>query len=269
MDDAEHLVDGRDHGALAAFPQHQRLVTALELAAHRAEGGLRAFRKDGREAPVALDRPPGTALAAALVVARAQPGPRREMVRAREGVQVRTGLGEDGAGRGQWEAPFAFLRPLTARDPRAGELLFATGMISLALAHLPGIEGAERDAFLDVSIAAFRAILAADPEQNRVRLELARAFFLKRQDGLARRQFERVLAGDGPAPVVANVNRFLAEIRARRRWSAYGGVGLAPDTNIGATRAQRAQLVDTPFGRLRFTPDEKPTSGGGVSVWGG
>ena len=170
---------------------------------------------------------------------------------------------------GQWEAAFAILRPLTARDARAGNLLFETGMVSLGLAHHPGIGEAERDAFLDVSIAAFQAILAANPELSRVRLELARAFFLKGQDGLARRHFERVLAGDVPAPVVANVNRFLAEIRARRRWSAYGGIGLAPDTNIGAAPAQRAQLVDTPFGRLPFTPDESPTSGVGVLLWGG
>lgn len=170
---------------------------------------------------------------------------------------------------GQWEAAFAILRPLAARDARAGNLLFETGMVSLALAHRPGIGEAERDAFLDVSIAAFQAMLAANPDQTRVRLELARAFFLKGQDGLARRHFERVLAGDVPAPVVANVNRFLAEIRARRRWSAYGGIGLAPDTNIGAAPAQRAQLVDTPFGRLPFTPDDKPTSGVGVLLWGG
>ena len=172
-------------------------------------------------------------------------------------------------GDGQWEAAFAILRSLAGRDPRAEELLFETGMVALALAHRPGIGEAERDAFLDVSIDAFRALLAANPDLTRVRLELARAFFLKGQDSLARRHFERVLAGDVPAPVVANVNRFLAEIRARRRWSAYGGIGLAPDTNIGAAPAQRAQLVDTPFGRIPFTHDESPTSGVGVLLWGG
>ena len=170
---------------------------------------------------------------------------------------------------GRWEAAFAMLRPLTVHDPRASELLFETGMVSLGLAHRPRIGKAERDAFLDVSITAFRAILSAHPDLTLVRLELARAFFLKGQDGLARRQFERVLAGDVPAPVVANINRFLTEIHARRLWSAFGGIGLAPDTNIGAAPAQEAQLIDTPFGRLPFTPDEKPTSGVGLSVWGG
>ncbi|MDE0698987.1 MAG: hypothetical protein OXH76_24465, partial [Boseongicola sp.] len=85
-------------------------------------------------------------------------------------------------GDGQWEAAFAILRSLAGRDPRADELLFETGMVALALAHRPGIGEDERDAFLDVSIDAFRALLAANPDLTRVRLELARAFFLKGQD---------------------------------------------------------------------------------------
>ena len=170
---------------------------------------------------------------------------------------------------GRWEAAFAILKPRIAQDPRAGALLFETGLAALGAAHDPALAEAEREALLDVSIAAFRAILAAHPELTRVRLELGRAFFLKRQDRLARQQFERALAGNLPDPVVANINRFLAEIRARRRWVAYGGVALAPDTNIGAAPAQEARLIDTPVGRLPFTPDDKPASGVGVAVWGG
>ena len=170
---------------------------------------------------------------------------------------------------GQWDPAFAILGPLAVRDARAGNLLFETGMVALELAHRPGIGVDERNAFLDVSIAAFQAILAANPELTRIRLELARAFFLKGLDGLARRHFERVLAGDVPSPVVANVNRFLAEIRARRRWSAYGGIGLAPDTNIGAVTARREQELNTFLGELPFTYSDTPTSGVGVILWGG
>ena len=47
----------------------------------------------------------------------------------------------------------------------------------------------------DKAIAAFRMILVNRPDLVRVRLELARVFFLKGQDGLARRHFEAVLAG--------------------------------------------------------------------------
>lgn len=171
--------------------------------------------------------------------------------------------------QGEWEAAFAILRSRTVQDPQARSLLFETGIAALGAAHDPALAEAERGALLDISIAAFRAILAADPELLRVRLELARAFFLKRQDWLAKRQFERVLAGSPPDAVSANVNRFLTEIRARRRWVAYGGFALAPDTNIGAAPAQEAREINTPFGRFPFTPDDKPTSGVGVAVWAG
>ena len=57
--------------------------------------------------------------------------------------------------------------------------------------------------------ASFRTILIDQPELVRVRLELARAFFLKgRGRAGAREHFERVLAGDVPdAVVAANVQR--------------------------------------------------------------
>ena len=48
-----------------------------------------------------------------------------------------------------------------------------------------------------------------------MRLELARAFFLKEEDTLARRHFEQVLAGRPPPPVVANIVRFLRTMRSR------------------------------------------------------
>ena len=47
---------------------------------------------------------------------------------------------------------------------------------------------------------------------------LARAFFLKGDDALARRHFERVLAGDPPPAMAANIRRFLRAIRDRRKW---------------------------------------------------
>ena len=114
-------------------------------------------------------------------------------------------------------------------------------------------------------------MLVEAPGLVRVRLELARAFFLKGEDGLARRHFEQVLAGDLPAPVVANVSRFLVAIQARRRWSLNVGFALAPDTNIGAGSEERTIYIPV-FGQpLPFQRDaaELTTSGVGVSVWGG
>lgn len=173
--------------------------------------------------------------------------------------------------QGEVEDAIDTVRPHLSRDARAVELLFAAGMAIFGSAQAtPPSDTAGREALLDASIAVFRAILAEHPDHVRVRLELARAFFLQGRDGLARRHFERALAANPPAPVVANVNRHLAEIRARKRWSGYFGMALAPDTNIGAASASDTVLVDTPLGRLPFTLNEGgERSGVGLLVWAG
>ena len=114
-------------------------------------------------------------------------------------------------------------------------------------------------------------MLVETPELVRVRLELARAFYLKGEDGLARRHFEAVLAGGVPDEVAANVNLFLEEIRSRGRWSFNVGFALAPDSNIGAGSEERTIYIPV-FGQpLPFERDaeELTSSGVGVSVWGG
>ena len=155
------------------------------------------------------------------------------------------------------------------RDDAIG-LRFRAGMEALDAAHTVADREA-RDEKLDEAIAAFRAILVNSPELVRVRLELARAFFLKEEDTLARRHFEQVLAGKPPAPVVANVVRFLRVMRARRRWDAWFGAAIAPDSNLNAASGERTIFLDTPIGRLPFTRqgDIAPKSGLGLSVWGG
>ena len=110
------------------------------------------------------------------------------------------------------------------------------------------------------------------PELVRVRLELARAFFYKGEDGLARGHFQRVLAGEVPEAVKANVQRFLVQIRARRRWTMYMGMALLPDTNIGSGTDEEVIYInfagiELPFD---FNPaEEQTTSGIGASLWAG
>ena len=147
---------------------------------------------------------------------------------------------------------------------------FRTGMEALNAAH--AIEDRDaRDEKLDEAIAAFRAILVDRPELVRVRLELARAFFMKEEDTLARRHFEQVLAGRPPPAVAANVQRFLNIMRARRRWTAHFGAAIAPDSNMNAASGEKTVWIDTFLGRLPFTLDQHkpPKSGLGVSIWGG
>ena len=111
---------------------------------------------------------------------------------------------------------------------------FLLGLAAVRGSQEAGLEEEKRLALLDEAIAAFRSILIRRPSLVRVRLELALAFYLKEEDGLAQDHFERVLVGQPPEALVANINRFLKIMRARRRWNAYFGFSIAPDTNINA-----------------------------------
>ena len=165
----------------------------------------------------------------------------------------------------------AVLEPAVKARPNDLALLFLAGRASLAAAGQEGLDNKTRTILLDAAIAALRRMLTIRPGLVRPRLELARAFFLKGEDSLARSHFERVLAGKPPAPVAANVQRFLGQIRARKRWSVRVGMALAPDSNIAARTSEGTILIDTAFGRLPFTydPGDPPTSGIGLAVWAG
>ena len=170
---------------------------------------------------------------------------------------------------GQFEKALDLLRPLAQAGTVDASVLFALGVAAVGASEKPDVSEDKRDALLDEAIAAFHDMLVARPGLIRIRLELARALFLKGEDSLARRHFEQVLAGEPPAGVALNVQRFLAQIRARKRWSLSLGAAVAPDTNIGAGSDER--IVYIPFaGQLlpfRRDADELTTSGIGVSAW--
>ena len=157
-----------------------------------------------------------------------------------------------------------FVTPAWAQDMAS---IFRSGMMAVEAAQKPGVDDEKRDDLLDKAIDVFRKMLVVDPSLTRVRLELARAFFLKGEDTLATRHFEMVLAGKPPAGVTLNVNRFLAEIRARKRWSVRVGFALAPDTNLGGGSDERTIYI---YG-LPFQRDQKELtkSGIGLSGWAG
>ena len=155
------------------------------------------------------------------------------------------------------------------RDDRT-TILFRIGMTALAASERADSDEARRELY-DKAIAAFRLILVNRPELIRVRLELARTFFLKGQDGLARRHFELVLAGGVPPVVAANIRRFMNAMQTRKRFTGYFGAAVAPDSNLNAASESEIIYIDTAFGRLPFQRqgDFGARSGLGVSVWGG
>ena len=100
----------------------------------------------------------------------------------------------------------------------------------------------------DTAISLYRRILVHEPDVERVRLELARAFFLKGDYDNADRQFRFARAGDIDDAVKANIDHFLAAINRLRQWTVNFSLALAPDTNQNAaTSAAQVNIFGLPF----------------------
>lgn len=169
--------------------------------------------------------------------------------------------------RGRFDEALVVLRPLASDHPDQTDVRFLIGLAGIGAATRPDINDEQRTLLLAEAIAALHAILIDRPGLVRVRLELARAFFLKGEDDLSRDHFERVLAGQPPPAMVANIQRFLQMIRARRRWSGYFGFSIAPDTNINAASdAEFIYINGLPF---RRSAQGRASSDVGVVGWGG
>ncbi|MDE0411179.1 MAG: surface lipoprotein assembly modifier [Gammaproteobacteria bacterium] len=167
----------------------------------------------------------------------------------------------------QFDEALTILRPLAKAHPERTNLHFLLGLAAIERSRLAETSKEEQEALLDEAIATLHKLLVNHPKLERVRLELARAFFYKKEDSLSRKHFKRVLAGNPPPPVAENIQRFLNEIRARKRWSVYLGSTLKPSSNIG--RNSETEIINI-FG-LPFRRDEveEKKSGVGLSVWAG
>ena len=141
-------------------------------------------------------------------------------------------------------------RPAT--DEESIERLFLLGRIEMRLG-MPG-RAAER----------FESVLARRPDLTRVRLELARAYFLSGHDDKARYHFNASLADELPSSVEAAVEGFLRGIDARKRWSASLSVSMLPETR----RPDREEVLigGVPF---RLSEDARASSGVGVLLSAG
>lgn len=116
----------------------------------------------------------------------------------------------------------------------------------------------------DSAIAHFHRILVNDPVQVRVRLELGRAYFMKKDYADAQRQFLFARAGHLPASVQGNVDRFLGAIRSLQTFSYGLSFSLAADSNLNAGPATDAvTLYGLPF---QLSPNAQANSGLGLSL---
>lgn len=148
----------------------------------------------------------------------------------------------------------ALLKRLRQRNPHDEQLLFLTGIVAMT-------RDDNRHA-----IRIFRSILIDNPGAVRVRLELARAFFLDKDYLNADRQFRLARAGSHPAEVIANIDQYLYAIREAKDWSYSLSVAMAPDTNLNAgTSSREVSLYGLPF---ELSEDARKHSGVGLSAEG-
>ena len=128
------------------------------------------------------------------------------------------------------------LDQVLAAQPDDSEALFLMATIAVA----------QKD--YDRAISLYRRILVHEPDAERVRLDLARAFFLKGDYDNADRQFRFARAGDIDDAVKVNVDHFLAAINRLRQWTMNFSFALAPDTNQNAaTSAAQVNIFGLPF----------------------
>ena len=154
---------------------------------------------------------------------------------------------------GRLEHARAFLEQAEPRDEQERvERLFLLGQIALRL----GIP--------EKAVERFEAILALRPGLTRVRLELARAYYLAGLDDKAREHLNRSLGDELPSSVEAAVEDFLRRIDARKRWSVFVSAAALPETR----RPERESVL---IGGVPFRLDEEATapSGAGALVSGG
>jgi len=111
----------------------------------------------------------------------------------------------------------------------------------------------------------FIAILNHKPDLPRVRLELARAYFLDENYADATFQFELVKGGELPPEVLANIDRFLDLIRRQKNWTLNFSMNPALDSNINQASGAREECIDI-LGMTLCRPLDEKASGIGLNL---
>ena len=157
--------------------------------------------------------------------------------------------------QGRLDEARAIIEARLAQVPRDVQARFLGGLIALARSNH------------QQAIREFRAILIDEPGAARVRLELARAFFLAKDYGNALRHFQFALAGDPPAGVKANIRQYMATIRQAKSLSYSLSFAVAPDSNLnGGSSAREVSLFGLPFD---LDEDARKRSGVGLQIEAG
>lgn len=179
------------------------------------------------------------------------------------------------AGAGADSVPHTAEAPTALTDMQAARMLIRAGRLEHARAFLTQARPSDEEESIErrfllgriemqlgnpgAAAEHFEAILARRPELTRVRLELARAYYLTGRDDRARHHFHTSLADDLPSSVEAAVESFLRGIDARKRWSASLSASMLPETR----RSDREEVL---IGGVPFRLSEEARASSGVGA---
>ena len=135
---------------------------------------------------------------------------------------------------GKFAEAFDLLKAAQTDFPDDLDVRFLLGQAALEL-NQPGEAAAQ-----------FEAMLAANPNLPRVRLELARAYTAQKKFGEAREQFNQVMASNPPPAVGDNIQKFLEMIEAQRPWHARVSMSFLSDSNVNTGPGSASVLTGTP-----------------------
>lgn len=116
----------------------------------------------------------------------------------------------------------------------------------------------------DGAIALYRAILAEQPEAQRVRVELAALLAQTGDVAGARRELDEAQAGGLPPEVARMVDQYSAALRSREPFGVSFEFALAPSNNIN--RATMATTLDTVLAPFQLSDDARAQSGVGARL---
>ena len=140
------------------------------------------------------------------------------------------------------------LRELALTHPDNLDVLFLLGETAFKMAHKIGLTREEQNKFLNEAIATFENMLEKNPELPRVRLELARAYFLKGDDGHAKKHFKDTLEQEPPQQVAQNIEHFLGIMSQRKPWRIRVTASTLYNKNIGDDSGESIiYIYDLPF----------------------
>jgi hypothetical protein len=146
----------------------------------------------------------------------------------------------------------SLLDELAREEPGSNDVAFLLGLLEIDATDYR------------LAVGHFRSILVREPSALRVRLELARAFYLSHDYENAFRQFQFARAGKLPPGVEAAIDRFVAAIRHEKSWSYNLSFAVAPDTNINnGTSSREAVIFGLPF---ELSDDTRKRSGTGLEM---